>query len=51
MRKLFNARNVIFVIVVILIIVFCLWQNKRTIDQMKEYRISHGYEINVRDLD
>ena len=45
MQNLFKARNIIFVIVVILLIIFLLWQNSRIESQIKETALRDGFNV------
>lgn len=50
MRTLFNVRNVIFIIVVILMIIFLLWQNSRIESQIKQTARTEGVYIGKEEI-
>ena len=50
MRTLFNVRNVIFIIVVILMIIFLLWQNSRIESQINQTARTGGVYIGKGEI-
>lgn len=45
MKHLFNLRNIICVLMVILILALLLWQNRRLELQMKETALRDGFKV------